>query len=125
MDVQIYLIFAYMKISKKSFITNQQVCIKNFLYVNIVLLFREEELKKIIKIQSNIRGMEMRDKIKLKSKKKITIIQPEKNNSKLDLLKNEKNIIEETKENEKEKYEEIIVNKKYIFITIKYSQKKI
>lgn len=125
MDVQIYLIFAYKKKSKKNFITNQQVCIKNFLYVNIVLLFREEELKKIIKIQSNIRGMEMRDKIKLKSKKKINIIQPEEKKPKLDLLKNEKNIIEETKENEKEKYEEIIVNKKYIFITIKYSQKKI
>ena len=111
-------------ISKKNSITSQQVCIKNDLNINIVLFSGEEELKKIIKIQSNIRGMEMRDKIKLKSKNK-RLIQPKESNEKVDVLNSENNIIKETDENEKEKYEKIIVNKKYIFIIIKYSLKLI
>ena len=124
MVVQIYFNCAQKMISKKNSITSQQVCIKNDLNINIVLFSGEEELKKIIKIQSNIRGMEMRDKIKLKSKNK-RLIQPKESNEKVDVLNSENNIIKETDENEKEKYEKIIVNKKYIFIIIKYSLKLI
>ena len=124
MVVQIYFNCAQKMISKKNSITSQQVCIKNDLNINIVLFSGEEELKKIIKIQSNIRGMEMRDKIKLKSKNK-RLIQPKQSNEKVDVLNSENNIIKETDENEKEKYEKIIVNKKYIFIIIKYSLKLI
>ena len=103
---------------------SQQVCIKNDLNINIVIFSGEEELKKIIKIQSNIRGMEMRDKIKLKSKNK-RIIQPKETVRKFDVLNSDNNIIKETDENEREKYEKIIVNKIYIFIIIKYSHKQI
>ena len=124
MVVQIYFNCAQKMISKKNSITSQQVCIKNDLNINIVLFSGEEELKKIIKIQSNIRGMEMRDKIKLKSKNK-RLIQPKESSGNLDVLNRENNIIKETDENEKEKYEKIIVNKKYIFIIIKYSHKQI
>lgn len=124
MVVQIYFNCAQKMISKKNSITSQQVCIKNDLNINIVLFSGEEELKKIIKIQSNIRGMEMRDKIKLKSKNK-RLIQPKESNEKVDVLNSENNIFKETDENEKEKYEKIIVNKKYIFIIIKYSHKQI
>ena len=124
MVVQICFIFAQKMISKKNSIMSQQVCIKNDLNINIVIFSGEEELKKIIKIQSNIRGMEMRDKIKLKSKNK-RIIQPKETVRKFDVLNSDNNIIKETDENEREKYEKIIVNKIYIFIIIKYSHKQI
>ena len=124
MVVQICFIFAQKKKNKKNSIMSQQVCIKNDLNINIVIFSGEEELKKIIKIQSNIRGMEMRDKIKLKSKNK-RIIQPKETVRKFDVLNSDNNIIKETDENEREKYEKIIVNKIYIFIIIKYSHKQI
>ena len=38
--------------------------------INLAYSFDEEQINKIIKIQATIRGMEMRDKIKLKSKKR-------------------------------------------------------
>ena len=85
-----------MKRIKKNFEQIQNVWLNNDLNINIVLHNNEEEIKKIIKIQSHIRGMEMRNKIKLKSQNKKLIYQNIQN-------KNEIN------------YESIIVNKIKIF----------
>ena len=85
-----------MKSIKKNFEQIQNVWLNNDLNINIVLHNNEEEIKKIIKIQSHIRGMEMRNKIKLKSRNKKLINQNIQN-------KNEIN------------YESIIVNKIKIF----------
>ena len=94
-----------------------KVCTK-ILYIlnlNIVLLYREEEIKQIIKIQSNVRGMEMREKIKLKSKNKNrNILQKKDTLPKINEFNYENNIIKETEENDSEKYEKILVNQKYI-----------
>ena len=85
-----------MKSIKKNFEQIQNVWLNNDLNINIVLHNNEEEIKKIIKIQSHVRGMEMRNKIKLKSQNKKLIYQNIQN-------KNEIN------------YESIIVNKIKIF----------
>ena len=59
------------KKKKKQNLQKQQNVIKNNIYNNIIIaLIYGEDLEKIIKIQSNVRGMEMREKIKLKSKKR-------------------------------------------------------
>ena len=85
-----------MKSIKKNFEQIQNVWLNNDLNINIVLHNNEEEIKKIIKIQSHIRGMEMRNKIKLKSRNKKLINQNIQNKNKIN-------------------YESIIVNKIKIF----------
>ena len=67
-------------------------------------------MKKIVKIQSNVRGMEMRDEIKLKSRNK-KLIKQNKNNPEQNEFIYEKNISKEIDENDFEKYEKLIVNK--------------
>ena len=67
-------------------------------------------MKKIVKIQSNVRGMEKRDKIKLKSRNK-KLIKQNKNNPEQNEFIYEKNISKEIDENDFEKYEKLIVNK--------------
>ena len=79
---------------KKEFRTDSECMIKSWFNINIALNKNEEEIKKIIKIQSHIRGMEMRNKIKLKSRNKKLINQNIQN---------------------KINYESIIVNKIKIF----------
>ena len=70
----------------------------------------------------------MREKIKLKSKNK-NILQKKETLPPINEIY-ENNVIKETEENESEKYEKILVNKKiyfiikYIYIYIYYSQKK-
>ena len=119
------------KKKKKQNLQKQQNVIKNDIYNNIIIaLIYGEDLEKIIKIQSNVRGMEMREKIKLKS------IKRKLNNQKLNKTNEDKTkttdfiydkkISKEINEDDLEKYEKIIVNKKYIFINkIYYSPKKI
>ena len=93
---QIFINFIMMKSIKKNFEHIQNVWLNNDLNINIVLHNNEEEIKKIIKIQSHVRGMEMRNKIKLKSRNKKLINQN---------IQNKKEI----------NYETIIVNKIKIF----------
>jgi phage-related protein len=74
--------------------------------------------------------MEMREKIKLKSKKrKINnqkLNKTNEDNTKTTDFIYDKKISKEINEDDLEKYEKIIVNKKYIFINkIYYSPKKI
>ena len=89
----------------------------NDLIINIVPIYNEEQIKKIIKIQSNVRGMEIRDKIKLKGKNKQLI--KKETNKKTNEFTYEKNISKEIDENDlelNEKFERIIVIKnKYLF----------
>ena len=89
----------------------------NDLIINIVPIYNEEQIKKIIKIQSNVRGMEIRDKIKLKGKNKQLI--KKENIQKTNEFTYEKNISKEIDENDlelNEKFERIIVIKnKYLF----------
>jgi hypothetical protein len=59
--------------------------------------------------------MEMREKIKLKSKNK-NILQKKEPLPKINEFIYENDIIKETEENESEKYEKILVNKKIYFI---------
>ena len=119
------------KKKKKQNLQKQQNVIKNDIYNNIIIaLIYGEDLEKIIKIQSNVRGMEMRDKIKLKSKKrKINnqkLNKTNEDNTKTTDFIYDKKISKEINEEDLEKYEKIIVNKKYIFINkIYYSPKKI
>jgi hypothetical protein len=69
--------------------------------------------------------MEMRDKIKLKSRNKKLIKQKEINPIQKEFIY-EKNISKEIKENDAEKYEKLIVNKIiYYLILCEYSQKMI
>lgn len=76
-----------------------------------------------------VRGMEMRDKIKLKSKNKNIIKQKdEENSSKNNSFKNEINEPKEINKNNSkynEIYESLIVNKIYINLLYIYSPKKI
>ena len=71
----------------------------------------------------------MREKIKLKSKNK-NILHKKETLPPINEFINENNVIIETDENESEKYEKILVNKKiyfiikYIYIYIYYSRKK-
>ena len=108
----------------------QQNVIKNDIYNNIIIaLIYGEDLEKIIKIQSNVRGMEMREKIKLKSKKRKLnnqkLNKTNEDNTKTTDFIYDKKISKEINEDDLEKYEKIIVNKKYIFINkIYYSPKK-
>ena len=119
------------KKKKKQNLQKQQNVIKNNIYNNIIIaLIYGEDLEKIIKIQSNVRGMEMREKIKLKSKKrKINnqkLNKTNEDNTKTTDFIYDKKISKEINEDDLEKYEKIIVNKKYIFINkIYYSPKKI
>lgn len=119
------------KKKKKQNLQKQQNVIKNDIYNNIIIaLIYGEDLEKIIKIQSNVRGMEMREKIKLKSKKrKINnqkLNKTNEDNTKTTDFIYDKKISKEINEDDLEKYEKIIVNKKYIFINkIYYSPKKI
>ena len=119
------------KTKKKQNLQKQQNVIKNNIYNNIIIaLIYGEDLEKIIKIQSNVRGMEMREKIKLKSKKrKINnqkLNKTNEDNTKTTDFIYDKKISKEINEDDLEKYEKIIVNKKYIFINkIYYSPKKI
>ena len=119
------------KKKKKQNLQKQQNVIKNDIYNNIIIaLIYGEDLEKIIKIQSNVRGMEMREKIKLKSKKrKINnqkLNKTNEDNTKTTDFIYDKKISKEINEEDLEKYEKIIVNKKYIFINkIYYSPKKI
>lgn len=119
------------KKKKKQNLQKQQNVIKNDIYNNIIIaLIYGEDLEKIIKIQSNVRGMEMREKIKLKSKKR-KLNSQKLNKTNEDITKTtdfiyDKKISKEINEEDLEKYEKIIVNKKYIFINkIYYSPKKI
>ena len=73
--------------------------------------------------------MEMREKIKLKSKnKKRNNLQKKETLPKINEFNYENNIIKETEENDSEKYEKILVNKNIFFIIniniYIYSQKK-
>jgi hypothetical protein len=69
--------------------------------------------------------MEMRDKIKLKSRNKKLIKQKEINPIQKEFIY-EKNISKEIEENDAEKYEKLIVNKIiYYLILCEYSQKMI
>jgi hypothetical protein len=69
--------------------------------------------------------MEMRDKIKLKSRNKKLIKQKEINPIQKEFIY-EKNISKEIKENDAEKYEKLIVNKIIYYLTLcEYSQKMI
>jgi hypothetical protein len=69
--------------------------------------------------------MEMRDKIKLKSRNKKLIKQKEINPIQKEFIY-EKNISKEIEENNAEKYEKLIVNKIiYYLILCEYSQKMI
>ena len=119
------------KKKKKQNLQKQQNVIKNNIYNNIIIaLIYGEDLEKIIKIQSNVRGMEMREKIKLKSiKRKLNnqkLNKTNEDNTKTTDFIYDKKISKEINEDDLEKYEKIIVNKKYIFINkIYYSPKKI
>ena len=119
------------KKKKKQNLQKQQNVIKNDIYNNIIIaLIYGEDLEKIIKIQSNVRGMEMREKIKLKSKKRKLnnqkLNKTNEDNTKTTDFIYDKKISKEINEDDLEKYEKIIVNKKYIFINkIYYSPKKI
>lgn len=119
------------KKKKKQNLQKQQNVIKNNIYNNIIIaLIYGEDLEKIIKIQSNVRGMEMREKIKLKSKKRKLnnqkLNKTNEDNTKTTDFIYDKKISKEINEDDLEKYEKIIVNKKYIFINkIYYSPKKI
>ena len=119
------------KKKKKQNLQKQQGVIKNDIYNNIIIaLIYGEDLEKIIKIQSNVRGMEMREKIKLKSKKRKLnnqkLNKTNEDNTKTTDFIYDKKISKEINEDDLEKYEKIIVNKKYIFINkIYYSPKKI
>ena len=119
------------KKKKKQNLQKQQNVIKNDIYNNIIIaLIYGEDLEKIIKIQSNVRGMEMREKIKLKSKKRKLnnqkLNKTNEDNTKTTDFIYDKKISKEINEYDLEKYEKIIVNKKYIFINkIYYSPKKI
>lgn len=119
------------KKKKKQNLQKQQNVIKNDIYNNIIIaLIYGEDLEKIIKIQSNVRGMEMREKIKLKSiKRKLNnqkLNKTNEDNTKTTDFIYDKKISKEINEDDLEKYEKIIVNKKYIFINkIYYSPKKI
>lgn len=119
------------KTKKKQNLQKQQKVIKNDIYNNIIIaLIYGEDLEKIIKIQSNVRGMEMREKIKLKSKKRKLnnqkLNKTNEDNTKTTDFIYDKKISKEINEDDLEKYEKIIVNKKYIFINkIYYSPKKI
>ena len=119
------------KTKKKQNLQKQQNVIKNDIYNNIIIaLIYGEDLEKIIKIQSNVRGMEMREKIKLKSiKRKLNnqkLNKTNEDNTKTTDFIYDKKISKEINEDDLEKYEKIIVNKKYIFINkIYYSPKKI
>ncbi len=119
------------KKKKKQNLQKQQNVIKNDIYNNIIIaLIYGEDLEKIIKIQSNVRGMEMREKIKLKSKKRKLnnqkLNKTNEDNTKTTDFIYDKKISKEINEEDLEKYEKIIVNKKYIFINkIYYSPKKI
>ena len=119
------------KKKKKQNLQRQQNVIKNNIYNNIIIaLIYGEDLEKIIKIQSNVRGMEMREKIKLKSiKRKLNnqkLNKTNEDNTKTTDFIYDKKISKEINEDDLEKYEKIIVNKKYIFINkIYYSPKKI
>ena len=123
------------KTKKKQNLQKQQNVIKNDIYNNIIIaLIYGEDLEKIIKIQSNVRGMEMREKIKLKSKKRKLnnqkLNKTNEDNTKTTDFIYDKKISKEINEDDLEKYEKIIVNKKYIFINqiyiyFIYSLKKI
>ena len=115
--------FGYLiqKKKKKQNLQKQQNVIKNDIYNNIIIaLIYGEDLEKIIKIQSNVRGMEMREKIKLKSKKRKLnnqkLNKTNEDNTKTTDFIYDKKISKEINEEDLEKYEKIIVNKKYIFI---------
>jgi hypothetical protein len=69
--------------------------------------------------------MEMRDKIKLKSRNKKLIKQKEINPKQKEFIY-EKNISKGIEENDAEKYEKLIVNKIIYYLTLcEYSQKMI
>lgn len=93
-----------------------KVCLNNYIIINIVQLYGDDEINKIIKIQSMVRGMEMRDKIKLKSRNKKLLEPKAENKINNNVFIYAKKISEEISENDlelSESYEKRIV---YIYI---------